>query len=452
MAREYIDRLDVGGVVGYFRETIYGSGEPTADIDAFPGQRYFDTAAQAEWVCVSAALAGDTVRTEWELSGSGENAVRYVVSQTLRVGDNVLTDGMVTLGAGWSGSLATGFTHTSGNTEPLTFAVGAADGESYILEGTKPSTALERAILLSLGDSHESDPYDGSANLLWGLTCVGDNGALKITPANGFAGTLSNLTFRKVTEDGENEVTIELGDIQHTDMPNHLSGFWNIAMGEGALESSVNGTRNIAIGRYAERALKTGGRNIAIGTFSMSQMESGDNNLGIGADSFFTVKKARDCIVIGKTAMAYGAEYSDNIAIGNSAMYGGNGNSTTSKQNIALGNQAGYYGGGTGNVYIGTQAGYKNGNNLNTFIGQQAGKEATGYGCTAIGNQATTNTHSQSTAIGQGASTTKSKQVVIGADYVVETRVFGDFIVVGTDGVKRQIVFNEDGTCTWTEV
>lgn len=380
------------------------------------------------------------------------NAVRYVAMQVLRVGENVLTDDMVTLGAGWSGNLADGFTHTTGNTEPLVFAVGAADGESYILEGTKPSTALERAILLSLGDSHESDPHDGSATLLWGLTCVGDDGALKITPANGFAGTLSNLTFRKVTEDGENEVTIELGDIQHTDMPNHLSGFWNIAMGEGALESSVNGTRNIAIGRYAERALKTGGRNIGIGTFAMSQMETGENNISLGADSIFKTKKASNCIAIGKAAMAYGSEYSYNIAIGDSAMYGASGDGTTSKNNVAIGSQAGYYGGGQENVFIGKLAGYKNANNMNTFLGGAAGKEATGWGCTAIGNQATTNTHSQSTAIGQGASTTKSKQVVIGADSIVETVLKGDLVVRGTDGVMRQIVFNDDGTCSWTEV
>ncbi len=381
------------------------------------------------------------------------NAVRYVAMQVLRVGENVLTDDMVTLGAGWSGNLAEGFTHASGSTEPLTFAVGAADGESYIIDADYTSNIAEKAIVFSLGESFETDPYNGNSHLQWGLTCIGDGGALKITPASNYTGTITNLTFRKVTEDGENEVVIELGDIQHTDMPNHLSGFYNIAMGENALENSVNGTRNIALGRDALSLLKSGGRNIAVGTYAMSKMETGENNIAIGADSVFVAKKANNCIVIGKAAMAYGAEYNDNIAIGASAMYGGNGNSTTSKQNIVLGNQAGYYGGGTGNVFIGTQAGYKNGSNLNTFIGQQAGKEATGWGNTAIGRQATTNGFTLSTAIGANASATRSNQVVIGSSGdTKETRVFGDFIVVGTDGVKRQIVFNEDGTCTWTEV
>lgn len=72
MARKYIDRITVGEVLGYFRETIYGAGEPTSTIDAFPGQRYFDTAAQLEYVCISATISGGTVRTEWRLSGSGE--------------------------------------------------------------------------------------------------------------------------------------------------------------------------------------------------------------------------------------------------------------------------------------------------------------------------------------------------------------------------------------------
>lgn len=451
---------------------------PTSETSGAAGELLFDTTGEVLYVCrglwmpafgepgyVWTAVGGGSGLPDITDADEGallrvvdgdaewvpDESVRYIPSQTLRVGDNVLTDGMVTLGAGWSGNLTDGFTHTSG-TEPLVFAVGAADGESYIIDADYTGYG-EGRVALSLGASYETDPYNGNSHLRWGLTCVGNDGTLKITPANYYTGVFTNLTFRKVTEDGENEVEIELSDIYHTDMPNHLSGAWNIAMGGHALENSVNGSRNIALGYVAQRLLKSGGRNIAIGTFSMSQMESGENNLGVGADSFFVVKKARNCIAFGKSALAHGAEYNDNIAIGNDAMYGASGESTTSKQNIAIGNSAGYYGGGTGNVFIGTQTGYKNGNNLNTFIGHQAGKEATGWGNTAIGRGATTNSYSLSTAIGANASATRSNQVVVGsAADTKETRVFGDMIVVGTDGVKRQIVFNAGGTCGWTEV
>ncbi len=53
MARMYIDRLTVGDVVGYFRETLYGSGAPSGTLDAFPGQRYFDVYSKKTYVCMS---------------------------------------------------------------------------------------------------------------------------------------------------------------------------------------------------------------------------------------------------------------------------------------------------------------------------------------------------------------------------------------------------------------
>ena len=79
---------------------------------------------------------GNSLRIINNAAAWTDGDVRYIASKTLRVGENVLTDDMVTLGTGWSGSLAAGFTHTSGSTEPLTFAVGAADGESYLVDGT----------------------------------------------------------------------------------------------------------------------------------------------------------------------------------------------------------------------------------------------------------------------------------------------------------------------------
>jgi hypothetical protein len=56
-----------------------------------------------------------------------------------------------------------------------------------------------------------------------------------------------------------------------------------------------------------------------------------------------------------------------------------------------------------------------------------------------------------------------SKWVCVTYEYTVDccwnisrsplpTMLEGDLIVNGKDGVKRQIVFNEDGTCTWTAV
>ena len=377
-----------------------------------------------------------------------EDVVKFVGSQTLRVGENVLTDAMVTLGAGWSGSLATGFTHASGSTEPLTFAVGAADGESYLVDGTD-SGYNQAAIALSLGDSPTSEPYNGTPTIQWGLTCVGDNGALKILPAGGYTGKITGLTCRKISGDGETEVEITLGDIRHTDNPNHLTGFWNIAMGENALGNSVNGTRNIAVGKSSLAALKSGGRNIGLGTYTLSQMEKGENNIAIGADAGLELDESSTNVMIGKSAMYYGKN-TECVAIGLNALKGGA--DTAANGVLAIGTGAGYSGGGTSNVFVGKEAGYKNTGNLNTFVGQQAGVNATSWGCVAIGAQADTQGYSQSIAIGRQAKATKSTQAVFGSDAITETLLKGNLVVRGTDGVMRQIVFNEDGTCRWTVV
>ena len=376
-----------------------------------------------------------------------ENLVEYIPSQTLRVGENVLTDGMVTLGAGWSGSLATGFTHTSGNTEPLTFAIGAADGEVYLVDGTD-SGYNQAAIALSLGDSPTSEPYDGTPKIQWGLTCVGDNGALKIIPTSGYTGKITGLMCRKISDDGETEVEITLGDIRHTDNPNHLTGFWNIAMGGNALGNSVNGTRNIAVGKSSLAALKSGGRNIGLGTYTLSQMKKGENNIAIGADAGLELDESNTNVMIGKSAM-YSGKNTECVAIGLNALKGGA--ATKANGVLAIGTGAGYSGGGTSNVFVGKEAGYRNTGNLNTFVGQQAGVNATAWGCVAIGAQSDTQGYSQSIAIGRQAMATKSKQAVFGSDAITETLLKGNLVVRGTDGKMRQIVFNEDGLIIWTE-
>lgn len=375
---------------------------------------------------------------------SAKNALRYIVSQVLRVGENVLTDDMVTLGAGWSGSLADGFTHTSGSTEPLTFAVGAADGESYLVEGNYTDYTGERKLLLALGDSYETDPYEGYGVIKWGLTCVGDDGALKLIPSSSYTGTVTNLTCRKISDEGTEDVEVELRQIQYTDLPDHLTGFWNIALGFDALGSSVNSTRNIAIGCSSLPRLVTGGRNIGLGTYSMLQMETGESNVGIGADAMFTVKKATDCIAIGKAALSAGKNLLRNIAIGLGAL-GGGGSDNETANNVAIGYLAGYKHRGTGyNVFIGDGAGYNNETGFNNvFIGSGAGRNSTAYNQIAIGQDANNGKYDKSIAIGNGATNTKYNQVVIGADNMEETVLHGD-VKIRKGGVEYTAATTEE--------
>lgn len=415
---------------------------------------------------------------------SESSVFHEIPTVTFKTGDNLLTGDIVTLGAGWSGSLATGFTHTAGNTEPLIFNINSADGERYIVSGSFSSIS-EHAIQLKIGNSYPSDPY-GKNPFVWGVQSIG-GGSLSITPINdSWAGTIFDLECRKITDDGENEVTVYLDALGHDDLQNHISGFWDIQMGVDVLKNSVNTTRCIGIGNYSLNSLKTGGRNIGLGTFALPVMEYGENNISIGADSGFKIKKATDCIIIGKAAMQYGKNLTSNVAIGASALYGyENKDDTESYNNVAIGDSAGYKNGSHNNIFLGRRAGYFNNDYGNVFIGSGAGGDAnyssTGNrlvvigqaagvsagknavtvigtnakglssNSTAIGYNAIANNVNQ-TVIGYGTIGDKANQVVLGNDSVVETLVKGDLVVRGTDGVKRQIVFNADGTCSWTGV
>lgn len=380
--------------------------------------------------------------------------VREIPSVTFKVGQNVLTDAIVTLGAGWSGNLADGFTHASGSTEPLTFAINSVDGESYFIDGNTPVTGAT-LYHFAIGESAPTDPYNNKPTIAWCVKSVG-GGDFKIIPKSDFSGTLTNLTCQKITEDGAEEVTVVLEDIGHAPSADHISGPWNVQIGPEALANLVNGTRNIGIGRFALRNLKSGGRNIVIGTSALNEVEYAEDNICIGADCGLNVSSATGTIGIGKAAMYNGSTYTDSVAIGRQALYAKDAAETAAIENdVAIGVQAGFKNASNMNVFVGHQAGYNNTKNQNTFVGAGAGKTSTsGWGNTCIGSGAdvAAGSYSKVVTVGRGAKATKSNQAVFGGDDITETLLKGDLVVRGTDGVKRQIVFNEDGTFGWTTV
>jgi hypothetical protein len=390
----------------------------------------------------------------------GMGAVKEVRTITHRYGEPLLPGGVVILGAGWTGGLSSGFEHAAGNDAPLTFNIGAMDGEKFLIAATLSEN--ESVLTLKIGDSYPTDPYNVNP-WFWCVKAVGDNSNLTITPKKEWAGKILAIDVRKLTEDGNNETTLVLDNIAHEEMANHLSGFWDIQIGNNALRDSINTTRCIAIGKESLSELKTGGRNIGLGTFTLPHMKYGEDNIAIGADSGLMVKEAHQCISIGKGAMGKGTNLKKNVAIGWQALAGTD--DSTAESNVAIGENAGYKCTTNGaqkaknNVMIGAQAGYNVTTGIcNVIVGDGATGATTGNMNTVIGNQSKyANGINCSTAIGYAASATKSYQVVIGKHNgswgdTTETMVCGNFVVCGTDGVKRQIVFNADGTCSWTAV
>lgn len=386
-----------------------------------------------------------------DTSGAGVESgtvpsMNYVGAKTVYLGDNVL--GSATLGDGWTNSNNV-FTHAEGNMADLTFETSVEEGAIYILEFDTSYTADE-FIRVGIGDRYRVLCYQGNSHITVPLMASGGT-TLYITPIKtNYNGSISNITLRKIQKEGT-ECVLEL---YSTTTKNHTQnyGFWNTLIGENTAENAVGATRCIAIGYSTLNALQGGHRNIGIGTYAMSQLIGGEENVSIGADSMIYVQKANSCISIGMGSMAKGADLYENVVIGRYALTGTN--DSTSQKNVAIGGSAGYKCTGEGNTMLGYQAGYHiQTGQKNTIIGTDAHGSSSGNFNTIVGALANYNNGvNYSIAIGNNAKATKSNQAVFGSDDIAETLLKGNLIVRGSDGVYRQIVFNQDGTLGWVAI
>lgn len=442
----YVKHLNLFGVDAKEIPCIVREGTPTEETEGDVGCLYMDNDTGDIYKCVS---ADHGLYTWVGVIPSMIGYTKAIPTITLKVEADILPSAAMTLGAGWSGNLSDGFIHTKGNAEPLVFEINAVDGDCFFIEGEVNNTYAS-TIGLKCGDSYASDPYSGTTHIAWGIKCVG-GGSFSVVPVSNLDFTLSSLTCKKISENGTEEITVTINGIGTDVPPSQLSGFWNLNLGIESLGEMVNGTRNIALGAHSLEDLQCGGRNIGLGTYALAHMLYGENNIAIGADSNFMSEENHNSISIGKGSMGTSKKNVDSIAIGYMALAGiANGES---EKCIAIGREAAYNGGGKSSVNIGNNAGYNATGVLNVFIGNSAGQTATdGWGNVVIGANADSKTFSKCIVIGRSAVPTKHSQAVIGSAEIVETKLHGDLVVRGTDGIIRKIIFNTDGTCSWIAV
>lgn len=277
----------------------------------------------------------------------------------------------------------------------------------------------------------------------------------------------------------------------------------NVFVGSNAGYNTSSGNMNVCIGNEAGRNLTDGWGNTAIGSNAYNvgnysrSIAIGYNAVPtksfqavIGSDALVNETVLNGDIVIKGNAIkrmpSVKLEYNytdssnkshsgetvllktediakgNNVAIGNEALKAYALSDSDQGTNVAIGNQAGQDMTGLANVIIGRNAGLcRTGTNNNVMIGSNAGKQLSsdktktqGSELTLIGAGTSTAEvgFSKSIAIGWNSKVTKSNQAVIGTEQLVETVLHGDLIVVGTDGVKRRIKFNDGGTLGWEAV
>lgn len=187
------------------------------------------------------------------------------------------------------------------------------------------------------------------------------------------------------------------------------TGIKNISVGSNNMENAT-GHDNTSIGYHASFRNTSGNFNAAVGSESQDDNTEGEGNASIG---FCSLQRNN----LG--------DY--NVAIGYFALCGGE------AEHYEPENLKNVY----NNVAIGARA------LINALTGSN--------GNVAIGHNALISykLYENCIAIGEGVDCDKNNQTIIGNDKTEETIVRGDFIVKGADGIKRQIVFNQDGTCRW---
>ena len=188
----------------------------------------------------------------------------------------------------------------------------------------------------------------------------------------------------------------------------NISGSYNTASGFRALCANTSGEWNTANGYEALLLNSTGSSNTAIGYSALYVNTIGHHNTANGFTALFHNSNGNENTSIGSSTLFNNESGSYNVACGTNALL----NNSTGDANSAYGPNA---------LTVNTTGNY------NTAVGNWAGPSS--------GNTNLTNT----TALGNGAATTTSNQVIIGNSSVTEIAGYVMFSTVSDGRFKKNI-------------
>lgn len=311
----------------------------------------------------------------WSIVSSGTHDVSYHENRVVYITYNLLTSATANFSEGWSGDLQNGFSHTKGGVGDLVLSTSLSWGY-YMLKVTLLSgtLALDDGLCIKVGASNYLDVYNGTSEMWCYFGGKGATNAsvitLKPSPLIDFK---VKIEMHKIAskDTASQRIVLSSKSISHGQMAWDNSGFWNIALGEGALSMLQNGTRNIALGHASLTNFIGGARNIGVGTFSGSLLRSGDRNIAIGADSLYMIKEAEDVISIGKSSFGQGTiegntQARRSVAIGTNTFKGQKAASVI-EESVAVGHEAGHNS-GSRNICIGAYADTYNQDVVNSVV------------------------------------------------------------------------------------
>ena len=310
-----------------------------------------------------------------------------------------------TLGAGWSGDFASGFTHASGGgTATLTQSKAAVNATPYQITYTVTGRTAG-SFTLAFG-GYVSGAITASGNV--GPTSS-STASLVITPTTDFNGTIA-LSIKSIT--GASTPHIALRDSAGTVRTEVRvsSGFGNTFTGRDAGRSNTTGANNTFTGLSAGFSNTTGANNTFTGLSAGFSNTTGASNTFTGLYAGFSNTTGGSNTFTGLYAGYSNTTGADNTFTG---IYAGRSN-TTGANNTFTGLYAGFSNTtGASNTFTGLSAGFSNTTGANnTFTGRDAGYANT----TGASNTFTGFSAGRYLANGSTANETSSNSVYMGFD------------------------------------
>ena len=232
---------------------------------------------------------------------------------------------------GWTGSWATGWVHTPGNTSVLSYPTLVTVGALYQITYTITArTAGSITVALggqSVGGVTATGAFGPKATATTGLT---------VTPTTDFDGTVV-LSVKSIT--GATTATISLRDSTGTVRLSLWSGAgaYNTAVGVNSLGYNTTGNYNTASGFNSLYSNTTGIQNTASGFNSLLNNTTGNYNTTSGVNSLYNNTTGNYNTASGAGALEYNTTGNYNTASGiDSGKYLADGTTTNQTGNSAL--------------------------------------------------------------------------------------------------------------------
>ena len=306
--------------------------------------------------------------------------------------------------AGWTGSWATGWGHTIGNTSVLSYPTAAAVGTAYQIAYTITGRTAG-TLTLALGGTSVSVSGTGA----FGPKAISTDN-LTATPTTDFDGTVV-LSVKAITGSSAPTMTLrDSGSVVRMEGRtssaasnlflglsaggNNTTGVQNTASGAGALAFNTTGVQNTASGVNALQNNTTGNYNTASGVSALQNNTTGNYNTASGASALAFNTTGVQNTASGMSALQNNTTGNYNTASGVNALAF----NTTGNYNTAVGVSTGQYlaDGATANQTPSNSAYFGYG----TRAQSASGTNETVIGYLAIGNGSNTVTLGNSSVTG----------------------------------------------------